>query len=54
VSAILALASLIPFISWASLIFATPIWIIIVSIWLYMKRAAPAARAGVETTGPPG
>lgn len=54
VSAILALASLIPFVSWATLIFATPIWIIIVSIWLYMKRAAPATRAGAETAGAPG
>jgi hypothetical protein len=54
VSAILALASLIPFISWATLIFATPIWTIIVSILLYVRRATPAAGAGGEPVGAAG
>jgi len=43
VSATLALASLVPFITWAVVIFATPIWIIIVAIWLYIRPDAPAA-----------
>lgn len=54
VSAILTLASLVPFVSWAILIFATPLWTIIVAILLFSRRAAPAARAGAEPAGVPG
>ena len=43
VTAILALASLVPFVSWAVLIFAMPLWIIFVSIWLFTRPAAPEA-----------
>jgi len=42
-TAILALASLVPFVSWAVLIFAMPLWIIFVSIWLFTRHAAPEA-----------
>jgi hypothetical protein len=37
VTAILALASAIPFISWAVLLFATPLWTSIVAIWLFVR-----------------
>lgn len=40
---ILALAALVPFISWAVLIFATPLWIIFVSIWLSARDTAREA-----------
>jgi hypothetical protein len=40
VTAILAVAAFVPFISWAVLIFAMPLWIIFVAIWLYVRPAA--------------
>jgi hypothetical protein len=54
VSAILALAGLVPFISWAVLIFATPLWIIFVAIWLYLRRDVHPAAAGAEPARAPG
>ena len=41
VTAILAVAAAVPFISWAVLIFATPLWILFVAIWLAARRRAP-------------
>lgn len=49
VTAILALASLVPFVSWAVLIFAMPLWIIFVAIRLYVRHAASEG----GTPGPP-
>jgi hypothetical protein len=42
VSAIFALASLIVFISWAVVIFATPLWILFVAVWLATRPRVPA------------
>jgi hypothetical protein len=44
VTAILAVAGLIPFIAWAVLLFAMPLWLIGVSLWLFL-RPGPAEAA---------
>jgi hypothetical protein len=43
-SVLIGIVLLIGPIGWAALIFATPIWVLIVSVWLYLRSqtAAPA------------
>ncbi len=41
-SFVLAIAALIPPIGWATLIWALPLWILVVSIWLFLRPAPPA------------
>ncbi|MBD0338346.1 MAG: hypothetical protein ICV67_03565 [Thermoleophilia bacterium] len=42
VSAIFAVVSLVPFVSWAVLFFGTPVWILVVAVWLATRRPAAA------------
>lgn len=41
-SILIGIVLLIGPIGWASLIFATPIWVLIVSIWLYVRTPVAA------------
>ena len=50
ISALIGIVLLIGPIGWAALIFATPIWVLIVSIWLYTTTEA-AAPVGAPATG---
>jgi len=45
VSLLFAVAALVPWISWAVLIFGFPLWVLFVSIWLFMKRETDPAVA---------
>jgi hypothetical protein len=42
VTAILAVAAAIPFISWAVVLFALPLWMLFLGIWLLVRRPVPA------------
>jgi uncharacterized membrane protein len=48
-SVLIGIVLLIGPIGWAALIFATPIWVLIVSVWLYLRSQA-AARAPSSVT----
>jgi hypothetical protein len=53
VTAIFAVASAVPFISWAVVIFALPLWIIFVATWLVVRRpVAGQASVGPTPAGP--
>jgi hypothetical protein len=41
VTGLIAIALIIPWIGWAGLIFAIPLWTLVTSIWLFVKRPAP-------------
>lgn len=51
ISLLIGIVLLIGPIGWAALIFATPIWVVIVSIWLYRTTEKPA-RMGAPAAGP--
>jgi hypothetical protein len=41
VTGVIAVALIVPWIGWAALIFAVPLWTIVVSVWLFVKQPAP-------------
>jgi hypothetical protein len=43
-SFVLALAALIPPIGWATLIWGLPLWVLVASVWLFLRPAVPARR----------
>ena len=53
VTALIGLVLLIGPIGWAALIFATPIWVLIVSFWLWSNTESPAT-VGAPAPGPAG
>jgi hypothetical protein len=41
-SLVLGIVALVPWIGWAVYIWGLPLWVLVVSIWLYIRPAAPA------------
>jgi hypothetical protein len=46
----LAILALIPWVGWATLIWALPIWILIASLWLFLRSRAGIAPPGARPT----
>jgi hypothetical protein len=45
-SLVLAVAALLPWIGWAVFIWGLPLWVLIVSVWMFLRPSAPAHAEG--------